>query len=366
MALAPRIDSIQAGQNLAINGNFDFFQRGVGPITTNNNVLTFLADRFRVQNTLTSNVQIERSTDVPTLAQSGFQSQYSLKLTNSASPSSPTTGYVNVRYVVEGYDYQQLHGKPFRVQVWVKSSLVGTYSLCFKNNAGTRSYVSTCTIFAANTWEKKVVDLTGDTAGTWLFDNSAGLRVLLNLQTPSSAETSSLNTWLEDAGNAIFASSTQTDWAATASATFFIAQVSIIPGSFSSDTDIPFKRAGRTISDELAMCQRYYEKSYDIDTVPGTSTGVGISMFRSSTDAGANGGGTIYYKAIKRNIANAPIFYRQTGELGNWNYAQNGSSGFATMSAQLQGQTSVSVFGAGVTNWAPLTIYGHWTVDAEL
>jgi hypothetical protein len=39
-----------------------------------------------------------------------------------------------------------------------------------------------------------------------------------------------------------------------------------------------FETAGRDISDELRLCQRYYEKSYDLDVVPGTNLGAGYPM----------------------------------------------------------------------------------------
>lgn len=38
----------------------------------------------------------------------------------------------------------------------------------------------------------------------------------------------------------------------------------------------PFKRAGGTLAGEVALCQRYYSKSYNLGTAPGTATAAGI------------------------------------------------------------------------------------------
>jgi hypothetical protein len=35
----------------------------------------------------------------------------------------------------------------------------------------------------------------------------------------------------------------------------------LVPGSYRAATNLIFKRAGRTIGDELRMCQRYYERT---------------------------------------------------------------------------------------------------------
>jgi hypothetical protein len=246
-------------RNLIINGNFDFWQRGTSFAKN-----LYTADRFFTSVQAAYTTTITRSTDVPTVAQSKFNSQYSWLITNGTSPGAQgASGYVQIGYKLEGYDYQALHGNTGRLQFWCKSSVAGTYSICLINSATSRSYVSTFTIGAANTWEKKTIDITFDNTGTWVFDNGIGLYIYINLCAGTSLQTSTLNTWVNGAaGQAV---NTQTDWGATTGATFQLAQVALIPGNFNSAIDISHARAGRTIGDELRMCQRYYNKMLGAD-----------------------------------------------------------------------------------------------------
>jgi len=364
--LTPRADNAEAFKNIVINGNFDLWQRGnTAGLSVNNNTF-FFADRWRIQNTAVSNVQVDRSTDVPTVAQSGFASQYSMRLLNSASPSSPTTAFVNIRYVVEGLDYQPLHGRPFRVQFWVKSSIVGTYSVKLGNSDGSRTIIKDVTINVANTWERKIVDVTGDTSGTWLFDSSAGLRFYLNLQTPVANRSNSYSDWATDT-NTFFSSTAQVGWNVTASSTFFLAQVSIIPGSFDTTAEVPFQRAGKTIANEVALCQRYYEKSYTLDTVPGTIVSGGTFLF-SLTDASnpsAGQVGSIKFSVFKRATPTVVLRSQDTGGVDTITISTVASGAPAAYSGINQGGFIAQWSGQAIGT-VKREFYGHWTADAEL
>ena len=257
----PRLDGLE--RNLYINGNMDFWQRGTS-IPKSQGAYLYTADRLRVGGGSGGSgaYTISRSTDVPTLAQSGFNSLYSaLWTTNTAATSSY---FEMFHYIVEGYDYQQIHGKKVRLQFWVKSSASGTYSLVLAGSGATvRSYVTTYTVTAANTWQKVAIDIQLETlsAGFYNFDNTAGLYLFWILG-GNQIQTSTLNAWQT---GSFYGTSSQTSTVLTTiGATFQIAQVSLIPQDFTlagaSNVDVPFQRAGRTIGHELAMCQRYYEK----------------------------------------------------------------------------------------------------------
>ena len=256
----PRLDGLE--RNLVINGNMDFWQRGTS-VACNFNDDKYLADRFVIDvwaASASATGTYSRSADVPTQAQSGFNSRYSLLYTNTSANSNSIT----VRYEVEGQDYQQIHAQKIRVQFWVKSSVAGTYSLGLQNGANqNRSYLTTYTIASANTWQKVAIDVQLDQTGTWNFNETAGLSILWGAGVPSFYGLSALNTWVSSRVTGYTGNTAS--WSTTSGATFQIAQVSLIPQDFTlagaSNVDIPFQRAGRTIGHELAMCQRYYFNS---------------------------------------------------------------------------------------------------------
>jgi hypothetical protein len=118
-----------------------------------------------------------------------------------------------------------------------------------------------------------------------------------------------------------------------------------------------FKRAGDTIEDELANCQRYYEKSYEPQYAPGTINGNGIS--RES----ANSSGIFRHAqnmVDKRAIPSIALYNHATGALGQM-YIGGGSY---AITAVTNGFSIFSVEASG----APANGDGmyHWTADAEL
>lgn len=256
MGLAPRIEKLEGLTNLYINGNFDFWQRGTSfPSAANG---SFTTDRLNFANSMATGWDITRSTDVPTRAQSGFTSSYSFRVAVSSGATSPTAAQiVRLNPRIEGLDYANLHGKPFRVQFWCKSSVAGQYAFSLQNNNRDRIYTTTYTINSVNTWEKKVIDVVGDTTGTWLFDNNVGLQVEWVLASGSNQANPTPNTWVAGAFGTHTSVAGQANLAATNANAFHLAQVSLIPGSFDSTVDIPFQRAGKTIGDELRLCKRY-------------------------------------------------------------------------------------------------------------
>jgi hypothetical protein len=310
------------------------------------------------------------------LAQSGFNSLYSaLWTTNTAATSSY---FEMFEYVVEGYDYQQIHGKKVRLQFWVKSSASGTYSLVLAGGgATTRSYVTTYTVTAANTWQKVAIDIQLETlsAGFYNFDNTAGLYLFWILG-GNQVQTSTLNAWQT---GSFYGTSSQTSTVLTTiGATFQIAQVSVIPQDFTlagaSNVDIPFQRAGRTIQQELAMCQRYYEKSYEVDVAPGTATATGrVTVAATAQTSSVMTLGSITpFKVQKRTPPPSVAFYNSgSGASGTWQYFSPGNNLPTNFSATLNLASSngFEINNSGSPGFPTTTAFlalGHFVADAEL
>lgn len=124
---------------------------------------------------------------------------------------------------------------------------------------------------------------------------------------------------------------------------------------------------------ELAKCQRYYEKSYNLETVPGTSTSLGILVKATSGDSAGNHYIDVAYKVTKRASTHTARIWNSTGVadqatvIAN-NGAQNSTifSGNATCTVD---ETNVSGFYAHAFSYAAYgngRIVCQWTADAEL
>jgi hypothetical protein len=241
-------ESINLGRrNLVINGAMNVAQRGTSFNPPSQGA--YVVDRFHQYQGSGGVLYYEQSTDAPL----GFSN--SLKITVNTADSSIASGdYYYMRYEAEGLDCSRLSlgtsdAQKFTLSFYVKSSLTGTFSGAFQNAATNRSYVFEYTINSANTWERKTVTVDGDTSGTWLTNNSVGLRVAFDLGNGSSLR-SSAGSWASS-GN--YGSTGSVELVGTASATLYITGVQLELG----DTATEFEH--RSFGEELSLCKRYYQ-----------------------------------------------------------------------------------------------------------
>lgn len=359
-------------RNMIINGGMDYFQRRqTASIVGSGSIL--VADRM---NWGTSNydVTVTRSTDVPSQAQSGYQSAYSMMATNGTGHAPSAGDYSIFDYRMEGSDYQAIHAGKARISAWVKSSVTGTFPIALGNGAGSRSYKKTFTIASAGVWQKITFDVQLDSAGTWNFDNTVGMYVYIGLSAGSAFQSATLNAW--ENGN-LFGLTGQTQWAATTGATFQITQLMVIPNDFTQNAtaNIPFCRAGGDAAGELALCQRYYEKSYDINTPVGSVTGNGRTVISGWSPTGTyiTQSTTIRYSVSKRTAA-TQSFWDEAGNSGQWDVDAFGTSGVKATGLYLiqNGDTQFNIDNSTVTGGTLPTggvyvsFYGQWSADAEL
>src|SRR5581483_5412798 len=123
----PRLDLVE--RNLMLNGAMDFFQRGTTFTNAAHNSVT--ADRFRTTKVLANagTFDISKNTDAPTQAQSGFQAPGSLNVQCTATETLAAGDILRISQNLEGQDYAAIHGRPVRLQFWVKTNLAGNYGV---------------------------------------------------------------------------------------------------------------------------------------------------------------------------------------------------------------------------------------------
>ncbi|HTZ35051.1 MAG TPA: hypothetical protein VMB84_03435, partial [Stellaceae bacterium] len=128
----------------------------------------------------------------------------------------------------------------------------------------------------------------------------------------------------------------------------------------------PFQRLA--FQQELARCQRLYEKSYDRDTQPGTASntdGVSLAMLNGAASASYAPGASVAYKVNKRIVPTAVTFYSPvTGSAGKVRDVNNGAD--VTPTLQASGQSGFAWSATNSAGYAGTMVEAHWTADARL
>lgn len=143
---------------------------------------------------------------------------------------------------------------------------------------------------------------------------------------------------------------------------FYIGDFQLVEGQIATPMEIP------PFGYDLALCQRYYEKSYDIGTPPATSTQAGVA--RLSYGAAASGVfGVAEFKVSKRSSPTVNT-WDEAGNAGRMSFYNAGSFSLTNnLNALASNWGGVSRWGFSAstsTAGAAGTYTVHWAADAEL
>jgi hypothetical protein len=244
-----------SNRNLIINGAMQVAQRGTSSTTSGYGSV----DRYFVQwndGTLT-HTQTAITSGSP--YEEGFRSI--LRLTNT----SATTAAGSIKNCFQYIEAQNLASSGWNyassssyvtLSFWVRSSVAQEFYGYLRTFDGTeQGYSFSLGSLSANTWTKVTKIIPGNSNITIDNDNGTGLQVNISpfWGTDFTDSGVSVDTW------GAFASGTRTPdytntWANTAGATFDLTGVQLEVGSKVT----PFEH--RSYGDELARCQRYYQK----------------------------------------------------------------------------------------------------------
>lgn len=123
----------------------------------------------------------------------------------------------------------------------------------------------------------------------------------------------------------------------------------------------------RPIQQELALCQRYFVKSYEIGTAPGTSTNNGSFRQFTASDAYSNAWAMINLPVPLR-ASPALAIYTHTGTADRWTYQRSGTAEIVVPVAGALGSATTTFwmyFAVGAA-WANTWLIGHYTLSSEL
>jgi hypothetical protein len=340
-------------KNRIINGAMVIDQRNAGAAVTTSSA--FPVDRFFVFNSTDGAFSAQQDSSTPT----GFVN--SLKYTTTTADGTLTTDQnTAVLQRIEGTNIADLawgtaNAKTVTLSFWVRSSLTGTFGGALRNSAQNRSYPFSYTISVADTWEYKTITVAGDTSGTWLTTNGTGIQLSFSLGAgPNRSGTA--GAWT---GSNVAAPTGAVSVIGTLNATWFVTGVQLEVGT--QATGFEYRQYGQ----ELGLCQRYFEKTYNIDVAPTTNTSAGIYDLSGSSDSGGNLIIRVNFAVSKR--ANPTVtLYTSSGSSGIWNYNRNGASGTGVGTVDNIGMSGVRVYIAIGANWVVGGVGGHWVASAEL
>lgn len=323
MSLAPRLDILEATaagnkQNLLINGAFDLWQRNFTSVAGINQ---YGADRWRSNSASASQTRVTSGTSAGLPATSLYGNQY-----------TSIGGGGNIAQRIEAANVRPYVGQFLTLQF--RAGLV----------SGTPNFSVVV----------RKPTATDDWTGSTVVYNSGNLGV-------PSAHTGSYSTFyytfLVDAdmgakGISVELGNDATVWSAV------FAEAMLTPGI---NPIVPFSRAGRNFQEELAMAQRYYEKSYDMEVTPGTSSNATAVRTNLSNFSSSSFFGSVYYKTQKRTTASLVAYDGITA-----NRVLTFSSGAATTQRQPNVETnSTQQFALNAAGSDVYALY-HWTAAAEL
>jgi hypothetical protein len=340
--------ALAGARNRIINGDMRIDQRNAGASGTAN---AYTVDRFGYYGAAASKGTWQQNAGSVT-PPAGFTNY--LGFTSSSAYTVGAAEQFNLYQPVEGFNVADLawgtaNAKTVTLSFWVRSSLTGTFGGAVYNNVPNRSYPYSYTITSANTWELKTIVIPGDTSGTWLTTNGVGLYLNFCLGAGSTVS-STAGSW---AAGRYDSATGATSVVGTNGATFYITGVQLETGSVAT----PFER--RSYGQELALCQRYYEKSYAIDTKPGTVTtsATTVAVFPAAY-------ATYFVCSFQVSKRTTPTMTAYSPTSGATGYqSQNFVTDVALAGWISSGVNSATVYNSGSPNTSN---YVHFTAEAEL
>ena len=344
-----------SNRNMVINGAMTVDQRNGGSSVTPTADQTYVLDRFGAGLSVASKFSLEQTTTVP----AGFENSMKATVVSAYTPGSAE--WFGFFHKVEGLnashlDFGTSDAKTLTLSFWVRSSVTGDYGFSLANSAQNRAYPVLYNISAADTWEHKTITIAGDTSGTWLTTNGIGLNLLWSLGAGSSY-LQTANAWGTGLG---LGTTGQTNWITNASATFYITGVQLEVG----ETATPFEH--RSFGDELKSCERYYEKTYEYGTVPGTVEAYPTNMgMRINGLDGTSGQRYMVFRLrTEKRARPTNTYYGHSGNSGKISTAD--AAGTLTERDIALGVTSTSMVGGGSANGAYAGLMLYVVSDAEL
>ena len=258
-------------KNLVINGNMAIDQRNDGSSVTATDA--FVLDRFKLKENTSGSFSINRDA-FPVGDQHPEGHRYAMQIAcTSADTSLSGNEHAVIMHMVEGYNiigtgFGTAAAKNMTLSFWVKTNVPGTYSVALKNGSQNRCQVKEYQAGMSGTvWEKIVLTYSGCNDGSWVVSDAIGMKLEFGLAgAQASYATTDIDAWKT---SNLFLSADQVNFFSSTNNRFFLTGVQLEIGDQATEFE------HRPYGEELALCQRYFQKK---------KIGYGrIAHFRTST-----------------------------------------------------------------------------------
>ena len=340
------------GRNLIINGAMNVAQRSTqvtGIATAGYKTL----DRYKLQLNSAGRLTMEQVADV----HDGFANALKISCT-TADTSIAADEYFFIQQELEGQDLQQIEkgtssAKQVTVSFYVKGNAAATYTVELEDRDNNR--YNSIEFPVTTSWTRVTKTFTADTTGTLDDDANGSLRVNFWFHGGSSytGGTHTDNSWHTTSNQRV--GDNQTSFFDSTSRTFFLTGLQLEVGEQAT----PFEH--RSFADELARCQRYYQKSYNYSVAPGTATQVGATYSTTETSASYPTAG----------FTSFPVKMRATPTITSYDYAGNsgkirGGADNVAVYIQAPGESGFGNYVNNVSVSANSGVALHYEAVAEL
>jgi hypothetical protein len=367
-AIDPEIWSVRLRSfNSVGNPNFEVDQINCGAALTNPPTGTKNIDRWnwlKVPAVTTNQQRLQVPNNPIVIPGTTFPITNSFyRITNQAVVSSPAaTDAVALYHIVEGPNFRELVGNVHSLSILVRSSVAGLkFGLGLRDNVGgTAGFVlpSLCTIPSSGVWT--LIQLPNlpvwSASGTFsTLPGVGGYIISICLMAGSSMTAPSNGAWV---AGAYQGANGQSNFCANAiGSTFDIAMLQHEPGPICSTfIDKPFFQ-------NYDECLRYYQKSYDLGVLPGSSSSpLGIvALPPNSTTIISNTG--IYFKKPMAKTPTVTIYNNATGAVNSVRDILVADHTITAVTGTSANCPFYNLTSSGLTSGVTGSCYIHWVAD---
>ena len=307
----------RTNKNLIINGAFQVAQRGTSSTSTGHQTV----DRFECSFGGTDEAPTQAQADVAsgtTPYTLGFRKCY--KITNGNQTSGAgAADFLGIEYYVEaqdmansGWNYTSSSSN-VTLSFYIKSSVAQSFKGFVRTRDGTEQrYPFDTGSLSADTWTKITKTISGNSNLQFDNNNDKGLQIVLAAFWGTDYTDNSVteNAWSAYSASTRMKDNTST-WYTTNDATLEVTGFQLEVSDHATDFE------HRSFAQELKLCSRYYQKSYNYSTALGTATNSG-AITNTAYAASAFAGFSVQFETRMRADPTVTI-YGTSGTSGKMN-----------------------------------------------